>query len=193
MLENLGSSNPIWIQDFCPGSKKSFLNILDLVSGSKISALEPRFFSKSLDLGSGPKISAWILDSCALGPEVWQLFRLEIPSLTAVQTWNPKSEVPLVILNLMPFIEWKVICVCVSIKSLSGRSQGGPIYLNIYLYIYRYTDTSRFGYIVYIYNKYVYICVYTYIYVYIYICINVYIYVYVYIYIYIYIYVCIYI
>ena len=30
VLENLGSSNPMCIQDFCPGSKKSFLKILDL-------------------------------------------------------------------------------------------------------------------------------------------------------------------
>ena len=30
VLENLGSTNPNWIQDFCPGSTKSFLNILNL-------------------------------------------------------------------------------------------------------------------------------------------------------------------
>ena len=59
VFQHLGSW--IRIQDFYPGSKKSFLNILD---------------------------------SCALGSEVWQLFRLEIPSLTAVQTWNPMSEIP---------------------------------------------------------------------------------------------------
>ena len=29
VLENLGSTNPNWIQDFCPGSTKSFLNILN--------------------------------------------------------------------------------------------------------------------------------------------------------------------
>ena len=32
VLENLGSSNPIWIQNFCPGSKKSFLKVLDFGS-----------------------------------------------------------------------------------------------------------------------------------------------------------------
>ena len=38
--ENLGSW--IWVQDFSPGSKKSFLKTLDLGSGSKISTLGPR-------------------------------------------------------------------------------------------------------------------------------------------------------
>ena len=36
VLENLGSNNPIWILDFCPGSKKSFLIILDLGSWVRI-------------------------------------------------------------------------------------------------------------------------------------------------------------
>ena len=45
-------------------SEKNLLEILDLGSGSKISALDLNSFLKGLDLGS------WILDPCALGSQV---------------------------------------------------------------------------------------------------------------------------
>ena len=67
---------------------------------------------------------SWILDPCALGSQVWQLSRLEIPSLTAVQTPIFKSNVIYV---------YVYVHLC---KSFPGRSQGVRNILNINIYIY---------------------------------------------------------
>ena len=153
------SKNFSWIQGRNLGSGSKIQDFEKLVGKPWIqqSHLDPRFLlwiqEKFFE-----HIGSWILDSCALGSEVWQLFRLDIPSLTAVQTWNPKSDscpdlksqvwgptgifqsnVIYVYVYVHVFVSL-CICVCVPIKSFPGRSQGrgtgGVPHIFMYIYIY---------------------------------------------------------
>ena len=65
VLENLGSTNPNWIQDFCPGSTKSFLNILNLGAWIRIQDVCPGSKKK--------KWTSWILDIGSLQCQTWDV------------------------------------------------------------------------------------------------------------------------